>query len=323
MSRTMRALCGFLLLAGCAPDAPHDNALDPASSQYSPAGSLSGRIVAKNQPARGIPSALITLLPSNLATLSDSNGFFSFARITPGDQILAVQKSGFLSDTVTLNVADGSSPRQTIPLDQFPSITATKVLTQKIDQWWPGPIYSASCTTTVSDPDGDSDIDSVWLNVSSIQFPMEYSLTTRNFQLVVFAEQLPSNNLEWLVGKALTIWVRDRSTALVSSEPFFVTRIIEQEGTPTFPSSQDTISGSPEFRWSPPSVAFTYAYTVTVVRTDAGVQTIVATQKQIDSHQYSWQLPQTLPAGTYFWTLAVVDEFGNVSQSKQSSFFCR
>jgi hypothetical protein len=323
MSRTMIAVCGFLLLAGCAPDAQHDNALDPASSQYSPAGSLSGRITGKKQPAAGIPSALITLLPSNVATTSDSTGFFSFSRITPGVLTLAVQKTGFLSDTININVPSGSSTQQTIPLDQYPVVTATKVLAQKIDQWWPGPVYSAACTAVVSDPDGDSDIDSVWLNVGTIQFPMEYSLTARSFQLVLFAEQLPSNNLEWLVGKALTISSRAHSNALTRSEPFYISRIIEQEGTPVYPSSQDTLTGAPEFRWTPPSVAFTYTYTVTVVRTDAGVQTVVATQKQIDPYQYSWQATQTFAPGTYFWTLAVVDEFGNVSQSKPSSFFCR
>jgi hypothetical protein len=317
------AAAGILfLLAGCAPDAPRDNALDPASPQFSPTGSLSGRIISKKTPATGIASALVVLLPSNTATISDSNGYFSFAKIDPGSVALIVQKSGFLPDTVSVTITNGSSVQQTIALDQFPFVTSMKVLTQKIDQWWPGPIYSASFSATVSDPDGIDDIDSVWFNVGGLQFAMEYSLAAKNFQLVLFAEQLPSNNLEWLIGKPLTITACDRDHAIANSDPFYVTRIIEQEGSPSYPA-QDTVSGIPEFRWSPPSVAFTYTYTVTVVRTDAGVQTIVATQKLIDSHQYAWQCTQTLEQGTYFWTLAVVDEFGNISQSKQSSFVVR
>ena len=317
------ATAGILFfLAGCAPDAPHDNALDPASPQFSPTGSLSGRIISKKTPTTGIASALVVLLPSNTATIGDSSGYFSFAKIYPGSVALAIQKSGFLSDTVSVTITNGSSVQQTIVLDQFPSIASMKVLTQKIDQWWPGPIYSASFSAIVSDPDGIDDVDSVWLKVDGLQIAMEYSLAAKNFQLTLFAEDLPSNNLEWLIGKLLTIAARDRNYALANSDPFYVTRIIEQEGSPSYPA-QDTVSGTPEFRWSPPAVAFTYTYTVTVVRTDAGVQTIVATQKLIDPHQYAWQCIQILEQGTYFWTLAVVDEFGNISQSKQSSFVVR
>ena len=320
MCKFAGALGILFLLSGCAPDAPHDNALDPGSTQYVPAGSVSGRIISKKTPAVGVAAALIALLPSNTATMSDSGGYFSFAKIDPGSVALAVQKNGFLPDTVNITVTNGSSVQQTIALDQFPTIASMKVLTQKIDQWWPGPIYSASFSAVVSDPDGIDDVDSVWLKVDGLQIAMGYSLAAKNFQLTLFAEDLPSNNLEWLIGKSLTIAARDRNYALANSDPFYVTRIIEQEGTPTYPASQDTVGATPEFQWSPPSVAFTYTYTVTVVRTDADVPTVVATQKSIDPHQYSWQSTQTLSKGTYFWTLGVVDEFGNFSQSKQSSF---
>ena len=45
-----------------------------------------------------------------------------------------------------------------------------------------------------------------------------------------------------------------------------------------------------------------------------------APQDNVGSHLLSYQYPFTLDQGSYFWTIAVVDEYGNSARSKEASF---
>jgi hypothetical protein len=56
------------------------------------------------------------------------------------------------------------------------------------------------------------------------------------------------------------------------------------------------------------------------VRVEAGTQSVIWKQDNIENYLLSYPYPSTLEKGDYFWTIAVVDEYGNYSQSKESSF---
>ena len=138
---------------------------------------------------------------------------------------------------------------------------------------------------------------------------------------------MPTNTIQWLVGKALTIVSTDRSNARGVGAPFYVTRIIEDEATPIYPSSlnNDTTGSTPLLEWSPPNVTFIYSYTLVHFSRDFWNGTVVWTYPGLSFGNEELQYPndksgQTLQAGNYVWTISVVDEFGNYSRSKESSF---
>lgn len=309
-----------LAMGGCSLDAPHDNPLDPDSPQYTGEGNFAGRTLLSNSPSTGVPSVRIATIPSTVVILTDSLGSFQFPPVRAGSYDVVASKELFTSDTVRVTVVAGRQQAIAFSLNGFPEIGSTKILTRKIDQWWPNPAYFAEISAAVADPNGIADIDSVWLQVDSLLYTMAYSITDKTFQLTLTSYQLPSNNLEWLVGKPLSVRARDRAGASGVSAPFYVTRLIEQEAIPQYPKFQDTTSASPVFQWTPPDVRFVYTYSLNVVRVDAGTTVTIWTKDNIGNHLLSYGYPFVLTKGNYFWTIAIVDEYGNYARSKESSF---
>jgi hypothetical protein len=72
-------------------------------------------------------------------------------------------------------------------------------------------------------------------------------------------------------------------------------------------------------------VTFSFTYTLNMSRIDAGISTPVWSVANVNSQISEYQYPgggtaPTLTPGNYAWTVTVVDEFGNYSRSKESSF---
>ena len=309
-----------LVIGGCVEDAPHDNPLDPQSPHYTGTGSFSGKVALLNLPESGVAAVRISTIPSTVTIVTDSSGNFQFSEIPAGTYDIVASKNLFIPDT--LHVSIGTGGRQTVvfAFNGYPEVVSVRILTRKIDQWYPNPAYFAEITADITDPNGIADLDSAWFSVDSILFPLTYSVTDKNFQLTITSYQLPSNNLEWLVGKPLTVIARDRENSSSISAPFYVTRTIEQEASPNSPAFQDTTSSSPLLLWTPPDVRFVYTYSLSIVRVDNGSEFVVWSQDNIGNHLLTYQYPSILARGNYFWTIAVVDEYGNYARSKESSF---
>ena len=274
-------VCAAASWNGCVSDVPHDNPLDPLSANPESGALLSGRVVLKNQTSVGIAGAVVTALPGLTIAIADSQGYFSFQNPSTNLQAVVARKSNFVTDTTAVTLARGESRQVTITMNAVPTIPSVRILTRKIDQWWPNPIYSAMVSASADDLNGLGDLDSVWVSIDSLSFGMTYSVADKNFQTVIFNSQLPSNSLEWLIGRQFFVRARDQNKSVGVSAPAYAARIIDNEATPVFPALQDTASSSPEFQWTPPSSVFPYSYTIAVVRLDAGTQTVIWTQSCI------------------------------------------
>ncbi len=309
-----------LIISGCAPDAPHDNPLDPSSPNYNATGILTGKVLSLSPPYAGISGALVTIEQTGEARSTVSDGSFEFKTVPSGNVTLIVNKSAYLSDTLNLTVEVGKSYDEEIHIDALPQVSNAQVVTSKIDQWWPGPVYSALVTADVTDPDGIGDIDSIYVQVDSLSFPLNYSVSNKDFEATIDATQLPNQDLQWLVGKDLTVFAVDKAGGVGKSTGFYISRVIEPEAIPTAPASLDTTTATPVFNWNPPTVSYNYTYQLQVVSLAGGTQTVVWSVSGLSSSEVSYTYPGVLQSGTYFWTVEVVDDFGNSSRSKEASF---
>jgi hypothetical protein len=310
----------MLMMSGCVPDASHDNPLDPASSAFSNSGTLSGNVYSFYQPYVGITGALVTLQPSGIAGLTNSGGAYSIDGVPAGSVRIIVSRSGYMTDTVDTKASVGIESKLDVHLDALPVIGACQVVTRKIDQWWPHAVYSAVVNAAVTDPDGSGDVAGATLQVDTMKFVMTYAPDQQIYQVTVDAASLPQGSLEWLVGKSFSIMARDRIGALTVGKPFSPTRIIQDAPIPLSPTALDTASASPLLFWAQPSLQFPYSYKIELFRLDQGVPTLLWSAANLSSSLSSFQYPNTLSTGTFFWTISVVDEFGNLSRSKEASF---
>jgi hypothetical protein len=318
----------FLLATGCS-DAPRDNPLDPLSPTYTDEASVTGTVLLKNQ-GTPIPLAQVRSLEDGIIVAADEGGSYIFPRLTSGTHTLVCTKENFVSDTQRVSLVSGTSRIISFALNGAPVVISRKILTRKIDQYFPSPQYYVDVFADVTDPNGITDLDSVWFAVDSLRFPMVYVPSTKLFQTTILRYDLPTNTIQWLVGMPLNIVSRDRSRAENVSDDFYVTRVIENGATPLSPSSlnNDTTNGTPLLKWIPPSVTFNYSYTLTVSRVDAGTQIVVWTRAEIGSFFEEYQYPTdgsvaALQTGSHVWAVTLVDEFGNSCRSKESSFVVR
>jgi hypothetical protein len=322
-----RGLCiVFLFLALDCADAPRDNPLDPFSPGYVSEATLSGTVLLKNQ---GTPISLaqVRVLEDGISVMSDSTGHFSFPRLSTGSLTVVCSRAGFTPDTQRVTLTNRATQSLTFLLNGAPIVLLQSILTHKIDQYYPSAQYYVDVSADVTDPNGITDLDSVSFAVSTYSFPMSYDPTAKQFQARIFKYDFPTNTIEWLVGRPLHIVSKDLSGALDTSAAFYVYRIIETGATPLYPSSfnNDTTGGTPLLKWLLSTDTFTYSYTLTISRVDAGTQTVVWEVANVNSLLAQYQYPTDgsvapLPAWNYVWYVTVVDEFGNSCRSKESSF---
>jgi hypothetical protein len=317
----------LMLISGCK-DATRDNPLDPSSPQYINTASVKGRVLLLNQNS-GIISASISSLQDSVSVSSDADGNYSFNNLSVGTQTLVCTKGNFVPDTQQIVLQSRTTKEVTFELNGAPYVLSQNILTRKIDQYYPSPQYFVDVTASVSDPNGITDVASVWFSVDTLLFPMNYSMSTKQFQITIYKYDLPTNTIQWLVNKPLRIRSRDQSNAINLSTPFYVSRIIENTATPTYPtintttSQKDTTGSTPLFQWSAPDVTFNYTYTLTLsfVLSD----NVVWTYTKLNSSYMQLQFPADssgliLSAGEYVWTISIVDDFGNYSRSKEAPF---
>ena len=316
------------LLAGCA-EAPRDNPLDPASPYFRNAASVSGRVTVRNQ-AGGLPSVAVLCVEQGVSVSTDSNGQYAFQQLAAGNLTFIASRPGFVSDTQHARLDAGATLTVSFALNGAPVVLAENIVTHKYDQYYPSPVYTVDITASVTDPNGVTDLDSVWFSVDTLLYPMPYSTTTRQYQTTLYKYDFPTNTIDWLVGKTLTIRGRDFGGAIGTGNPFSVTRVIENTATPTYPTSQnnDTTGPTPVFKWLPPGVTFNYFYTLECLVVNAGTETLVWTLPNVNSTVLQQQLPGdgsgfTLSSGNYVWRITVTDTFGNSSRSKEAAFVVR
>lgn len=323
-------LFALMLVSGCK-DAPRDNPLDPLSSRYTNTSQVSGQVLIRDQNT-GLDSASITSVEDNISTMTDANGKFSLNKLSASKQTLVCMKENFTPDTDRIQLLSGTLQTITFLVNGAPVVLSEQILTRKIDQYYPSTQYFVDVTASVSDPNGMVDVDSVWFTVDTLlSIPMDYSVTTKQFQITIYKYDLLTNTIQWLVNRPLRIRSKDRSNAVNLSTPFYVSRIIENSATPTYPtintatSQKDTTGSTPLFQWLPPDVTFNYTYTLTLSRVESDIRTVVWTSTPVNSSRLQLQFPAdssglTLSAGDYVWTISVVDDFGNYSRSKEAPF---
>ncbi len=324
----MNRLSLFILIVtalfGCVGDAPHDNPLDPESSAYKNTGTFGGRILIENQTV-GVSRAAVWDVNGGISVLTDSLGYFSFGPLTAGLHTFVTVKSNYTNDTCQVNIIPGTVQQITRSMNGAPVASFQQILTRKIDKYFPSPEYFVEITAAVSDPNGPNDLDSVWFGFDSLRYPLTFSPATKNYHATIYRYDIPTNTIQYLVGRPLFIISRDAKMAVNTGSPFYVTRVIENEATPVSPSPfvKDTVSAdSIIFKWTPPSVTYNYSYNLTLSRVDAGTQTVVWTHSGLNSFFEEKAFDGTVkpfPAN-YVWTISVVDDFGNYGRSKESAF---
>lgn len=325
----LAAFVGLLAAAGCLGDAPHDNPLDPLSESYREVGAVAGQVTRlyQNDPVAGADVVLTPLEAGGGAAFvarTGSDGRFALDDVPAGTYRLAAEAGGYVPAADTVAVSLGARVERALRLDGRPVVTAA-LRTVHVSRWWPEEdLYLLEVDADVADPDGAIDVEAVWLEMDGAGFALPLQLTpvAGRFAATVDAGALPSGSLHAAVGQPFVVRVRDRAGVVEGTAGQTLARIIEETPVTASPQGLALVAEPrPVLSWEPAALPFPFTYRVDVVRVvEANLQTVVQTVEGLGPETTTLQVPEALPRGTYYWTLSVVDAFGNRSRSKEAGF---
>ncbi len=307
---------------GCLGDVPHDNPLDPRSPQFRNEGRLTGRVTTFYPPRQPLPSVRIDVVPGFWGAMTDEQGQFSMPSLPAGDYLVRARRQGYAPDSAQVTVAPGRPAQIELNLDGLPVFSSATVRSAHISRWWPlDDLYMVVFEAQVSDPDGVADIDQVIVSSLSPSVPLSDTLLpgpqTGLFAISRSARDLPTRSVHELLGQALVFEATDRPGNTYRTDPVFLARVIEP--VPDGLTAPDTLRAgqSIPLRWNQVVLPFSATYRVEMVRNQVGIPpTVVWTAADLIESQAV--VTDSLPAGTYFWTVSVVDSFGDWSRSREA-----
>jgi len=187
--------------------------------------------------------------------------------------------------------------------------------------WTPPEVVELQLTALIEDPDL---VDSVWAVIDSTHLGRLWiDQETLAWSLTLTEDQLPGGSLRRLVGHPVVVSYRDNAGFLRHDGPHSVMRVIEPPPEVIGPTNDDLVSNPPRMTWEPQWRDFDFTYAVEVVHVSSNlIYTLRYRREGISSDSTGHDIPVSLPDSPryLYWTLAVVDEFGNRSVSREARF---
>jgi hypothetical protein len=308
-----------LLALRCSWDAPRDNPLDPTLG-----GNVRGRVLTRR--ATPIAAARVELPAAGRAVETDSAGSFELRSLPEESTWVCVAAAGYVPDSTLVALAKGRIDTMTTYLNGLPFLQDCRLTTHVYARDWPTePLEFCELSATAGDADGDADLDSVWAEIPAISYTerLPYDPDEKVFIQTLWADDLPGQSMETLVGREVRFNVADEEGAAATVTVAGITRIMTDLPEPVFPSGgQDTLSSDTVFIWYRFNHGYAVSYHSEVVRVEGGSPAGIAAE--FDAADTAYRLASTsLDSGDYYWTVEAIDEFGNSSRSAEELFHVR
>jgi hypothetical protein len=303
------ACCAFL---SC--NAPHVNPLDPFSEGQNYA-AIKGLIESYNQPVTKIADVSVYWEPQKVMVKSDTNGSFAISNIFPTEGKLILNKEGYMSDTVLVNLDKNRMFSDTVKLKKIPQLESMQFYSASVLSLDSTAFTELYMQVKLSDP--DKKVDSVFVMCNEFSFSKGLSLNAAGsyYQTEIKKDDIGVSNLEQVVGYNFDVYTIDSlsETYLVGSAK--ISRIIKTYPKLNEPANNDTVSSTPVLKWQSYSADFQFSYSVEIYNdvfpgfsTDADY---VYASPELTQDTTELSIPKTLMSGDYYWVVWVVDNFGD------------
>ena len=316
-----------LIVTACLEDPDRTHPLDPLGENFLDEGGIAVQVTNFYPPRSGLVNIKVTVSPGIFTGDTDAEGRFVLPGLPGGTYTVEIEKPGYASLDTLVEVTAGDMSELELPLAGLPTFTNFEVNSLHISRWFPPPeeLFSLEVLAEVADKDGVADIDSIWVVIDDLDFAelllvqVEPGKYVHSIQSAGLPARLPA-----LLGQQIQLMAKDRSGVSNSSLSKSLIRVINETPLAIDPRELALIDDpQPTFTWEPITLEFPYTFRIDVVRIDQNIQSTVQTIKGISSSSTTFTAPEHLLSGEYFWTVSIVDEFGNRSRSREAGFRIR
>ncbi len=181
----------------------------------------------------------------------------------------------------------------------------------------------------VGDISEDVDIESVWIEIPALSYTkrLPYDSDIQEYFQKLGGRELPGEGLEVLTGRDIFFNITTEDSKIVQSSPYRISRIIHDLPEVIFPKKGDTVFTNLTFIWHKHNHGYYVRYHgdiyLIVVIDTPFIYTKPFDSFDIDKQNdttYNFD-PSMLGSGYYYWTLAVIDSFGNSARCKEQVFY--
>ncbi len=307
----------LLLLSSCS-SPKRDNPFDPLSPDFKGC-TIEGNVyhLYNNCPIEGA-----TVLVNEQQCVTDRNGYFCFDNLLPGEYSIVTLKEGYQPDTQFV-ILNGAEKHVLIRLNGLPSFVNPRVITMHI--WSPvhgGDIFLLFLSTYVEDPDGIYDISRVFSVFLDDTVELEYN-SDSSYSCYIPEDSIPYGDIRSLEGVPIFFHAIDNTGAHSISDRTFISRIIEEIPFPVSPANGETIRLPVSFVWESAPLPYTFHHKLEVYMITGGPDYLILEVDSIPSESTSFHYDAELQSGFYYWTVWYVDEYGNMSRSREALFYVR
>jgi len=309
----------------CTSPAEHSNPLDPKSPAYSEISGIAGTVTTSYPPFQPLENVEVRLLPGPQLASTNGRGEFAFANLRASNYKIHATRPGYAADTFSVQVPQRQIVAVTMRLRGVPRIDSARIITARVASQPDSIRFFLEVTTRASDPDGVADIKRLTVSANDFVFTDTLTLVDRNgiWQRRFSQEELPNVQLPAWLGHPLHIHVEDFQQQQITAGPFFIVRVIQDTPETIAPVADSLVTRTPlRFIWRNSPVAYPHTQEVEIFRIDAGFSSFFAAIRRITAGANNTVFPGGAlpPSGQYFWTVKIVDEFGNWSRSKEAVF---
>ena len=326
-------LLGWICLSyfACEWTPERDNPLDPNSELYQPPslGSITGE-VRNLSGTSSLSGVMVSLESDSQDVVTASNGKYLIENVADGPHWVSVHKEGYADSSAQVTVVTGQTSIADFRLNALPRFDSVSVTLHRI-RVVPSPDEFVTISARIIDIDMnistllvDTAVLAVFegdtignLNYSNTQITGTFTFD-RDFPIA----ELPISSSQDIIGRPFILTVIDQVGGFSISDPYSIARWLDIPN-PISPI-EITVGPNPTLVWDQYIVGFSYIQNIRVfdnieiLRWDSlsvspGVVQVTVTDTLETTNE-------TYPK-YYYWTIEIVDLFGNTARSMNTKFY--
>ncbi len=315
----IRSFCLFLLF--CSPK--RDNPYDPNSDLYNPRTTLRGCCLSRtNIP---IPDARIRLRlikdHTFYETFTDSQGRYEIIDCPAESILVSAEKENFAPETTSISPVVYKVETLNFILEGLPKILNADVFSHYCQRHIPYDSAVLTLRCEVKDEEGQGDIASVFGVIEGLADTLPLLFQSGLLYEKSFREESLSRSLDEIIGRNISIWVKDIFGHLVHTNPLHLIRVIRNPPEPVSPLGGDSVSHHPILVWRPFNYRYEHSFFVLIYRIIPNLEPILYRRyENIPKSDTSLLVTDSLIPGYYYWQIGVLDSYNNWAKSAEAVF---
>jgi hypothetical protein len=284
-------------------------------------GTLEGYIKTEAFPRQAIQNVDVFWKKQNIQIETDASGHFIFNNLPHENGYLYFEKDGYRNDSTEIIFDDSNIKSVEFYLNALPHLDSLFLFTTVENKYPDIQKVKLDVNAYVKDKDGQSDIDSVFIKCSELDFSkvLPYGGFSNGYNSTFVAADLKLNSLDEVIGRVFNIIVKDNEGRIFNIGGSTIKRIIKQEISILSPANGAVTNSTPTLKWNRFRPGFNFTYSVRIY-TDEVSPVLVWSRDRISIDDIEIVVNSDLNQGDYFWTISCVDDFGDKAISKLATF---